>query len=82
MKIESTDEKNLVYTRKWLIIEIANEIIDLSETQKFTAFTPCFRAEAGSAGRDTRGLIRAHQFNKVELVKFVTELILNFLPSN
>lgn len=35
-----------------------------------TAFTPCFRAEAGSAGRDTRGLIRQHQFNKVELVKF------------
>ena len=36
-----------------------------------TAYTPCFRAEAGSAGRDTRGLIRQHQFNKVELVKFV-----------
>ncbi|WP_432406187.1 serine--tRNA ligase [Wukongibacter sp. M2B1] len=35
-----------------------------------TAFTPCFRKEAGSAGRDTRGLIRQHQFNKVELVKF------------
>lgn len=35
-----------------------------------TAFTPCFRKEAGSAGRDTRGLIRVHQFNKVELVKF------------
>ncbi len=34
------------------------------------AYTPCFRAEAGSAGRDTRGLIRQHQFNKVELVKF------------
>ena len=34
-------------------------------------YTPCFRAEAGSAGRDTRGLIRQHQFNKVELVKFV-----------
>lgn len=37
---------------------------------KYTAYTPCFRAEAGSAGRDTRGLIRQHQFNKVELVKF------------
>ncbi|MEI8216059.1 MAG: serine--tRNA ligase [Eubacteriales bacterium] len=36
----------------------------------YTAFTPCFRKEAGSAGRDTRGLIRQHQFNKVELVKF------------
>lgn len=36
----------------------------------FTAYTPCFRQEAGSAGRDTRGLIRNHQFDKVELVKF------------
>jgi len=39
-------------------------------TIKYTAYTPCFRQEAGSAGRDTRGLIRNHQFNKVELVKF------------
>jgi seryl-tRNA synthetase len=37
----------------------------------YTAYTPCFRKEAGSHGRDTRGLIRQHQFNKVELVKFV-----------
>ncbi|MGE5541990.1 MAG: serine--tRNA ligase [Bacillota bacterium] len=36
----------------------------------YTAFTPCFRAEAGAAGRDTRGVIRNHQFNKVELVKY------------
>lgn len=36
----------------------------------YTAYTPCFRAEAGSAGRDTRGVIRQHQFNKVEMVKF------------
>jgi seryl-tRNA synthetase len=39
---------------------------------KFTAYTPCFRSEAGSYGADTRGLIRQHQFNKVELVKFAT----------
>lgn len=39
--------------------------------QAFTAFSACFRSEAGSAGRDTRGLIRQHQFNKVELVRFV-----------
>ena len=39
---------------------------------KYTAFTPCFRSEAGSYGRDTKGLIRQHQFNKVELVKFTT----------
>ncbi len=38
----------------------------------YTAYTPCFRKEAGSYGKDTRGLIRQHQFNKVELVKFVT----------
>ena len=50
----------------------AQEIIEESELPiYYTAYTPCFRAEAGSAGRDTRGLIRQHQFNKVELVKFV-----------
>ncbi|MBQ2270284.1 MAG: serine--tRNA ligase [Firmicutes bacterium] len=49
----------------------ANEIIDAEELPVYyTAYTPCFRKEAGSAGRDTRGLIRQHQFNKVELVKF------------
>ncbi len=48
-----------------------NEILNGQDlTIKHTAYTPCFRAEAGSAGRDTRGLIRQHQFNKVELVKF------------
>ena len=50
----------------------AQEIIPEAELPiYYTAYTPCFRAEAGSAGRDTRGLIRQHQFNKVELVKFV-----------
>ena len=49
-----------------------NEIMEEAELPVYyTAYTPCFRAEAGSAGRDTRGLIRQHQFNKVELVKFV-----------
>jgi len=38
----------------------------------YCAYTPCFRSEAGSYGKDTRGLIRQHQFNKVELVKFTT----------
>ncbi|MCD6269208.1 MAG: serine--tRNA ligase [Deltaproteobacteria bacterium] len=48
-----------------------NEILEDSELPScFTAYTPCFRKEAGSHGRDTRGLIRQHQFNKVELVKF------------
>ena len=50
---------------------LAQEIIPAAELPiHYTAYTPCFRAEAGSAGRDTRGLIRQHQFNKVELVKF------------
>lgn len=50
----------------------ANEIIPATELPLYyTGFTPCWRKEAGSAGRDTRGLIRQHQFNKVELVKFV-----------
>ncbi len=50
----------------------SEEILDEEVLPMYhTAFTPCFRKEAGSAGRDTRGLIRQHQFNKVELVKFV-----------
>jgi len=50
----------------------ADEIIDGDKLPMYyCAYTPCFRAEAGSAGRDTRGLVRQHQFNKVELVKFV-----------
>jgi len=40
--------------------------------RRYTAYSPCFRAEAGSAGKDTRGLIRQHQFDKVELVRFTT----------
>lgn len=48
-----------------------DEILSEDELPKYyTAFTPCFRSEAGSHGKDTRGLIRQHQFNKVELVKF------------
>ena len=49
-----------------------DEILDGTKLPiKYCAYSACFRAEAGSAGRDTRGLIRQHQFNKVELVKFV-----------
>jgi seryl-tRNA synthetase len=48
-----------------------DEVIDLTDgTISFTAYTPCFRSEAGSHGKDTRGMIRQHQFQKVELVKF------------
>jgi seryl-tRNA synthetase len=45
-----------------------DEIIDLSKPIKLTAYTPCFRKEAGSYGKDTKGIIRQHQFDKVELV--------------
>ncbi len=50
-----------------------NDILEESDLPLlYTAYTPCFRSEAGSYGKDTRGLIRQHQFNKVELVKFTT----------
>jgi seryl-tRNA synthetase len=52
---------------------VAEEIIpEQSLPLRFTAYTPCFRAEAGAAGRDTRGMIRQHQFGKVELVSIAT----------
>jgi seryl-tRNA synthetase len=52
---------------------VADEILNEAELPlRFTAFTPCFRAEAGAAGRDTRGMIRMHQFSKVELVSITT----------
>ena len=49
----------------------AGEVLEASDLPlHYCAFTPCFREEAGSAGRDTRGLIRLHQFDKVEMVKY------------
>lgn len=52
---------------------VANKILDEKELPlRYTAYTQCFRSEAGSAGKDTRGLIRKHQFSKVELVSIVT----------
>lgn len=49
----------------------SDEVLEADQLPlKYCAFTPCFREEAGSAGRDTRGLIRVHQFDKVEMVKF------------
>lgn len=69
-----TDEREL-YLIPTAEVPVTNyyseEILDAGELPKFyTAYTPCFRSEAGSYGRDTRGLIRQHQFEKVELVKF------------
>lgn len=68
-----TDGLYLVPTAEVPVTNIYRDEI-VAETQlpiKMAAFTPCFRREAGAAGRDTRGLIRLHQFNKVELVKIV-----------
>ena len=51
---------------------VADSILDASELPlRFTAYTPCFRSEAGAAGKDTKGMIRQHQFSKVELVSIV-----------
>ena len=52
---------------------VADQIVDEERLPfRFTAFTPCFRSEAGAAGKDTRGMLRQHQFYKVELVGITT----------
>ncbi len=70
-----TDERNfyLIPTAEVPVTNlIRGEIVDADQLpMKYTAHTPCFRSEAGSYGRDTRGLIRQHQFEKVELIQFV-----------
>jgi seryl-tRNA synthetase len=68
------DDLYLIPTAEVPLTNLVREKI-LSEEElplRFTALTPCFRAEAGSAGRDTRGMLRQHQFNKVELVSITT----------
>ncbi|MBI5142977.1 MAG: serine--tRNA ligase [Nitrospirae bacterium] len=72
-KIENSDYF-LIPTAEVPVTNIhRDEILDEKDLPVcYTAYTPCFRAEAGSHGKDTRGLIRQHQFNKVELVKFTT----------
>lgn len=69
--IEGTDY-HLIPTAEVPVTNLhSNEILDGAQLPiKYVSYTPCFRAEAGAAGKDTRGLIRQHQFNKVELVKF------------
>lgn len=79
-KVKSGDEEST--ERDFFLIPTAevpvtnlhrDEILDGTKLPiKYCAYSACFRSEAGSAGRDTRGLIRQHQFNKVELVKFTT----------
>jgi seryl-tRNA synthetase len=71
-KLEDPRELYLVPTAE---VPVTNyhreEILDASQLpMKWAAYTPCFRSEAGSYGRDTRGVIRQHQFEKVELVKY------------
>jgi seryl-tRNA synthetase len=70
-KIEGTDYY-LIPTAEVPVTNIfQDEVLDFADLpRKFVAYTPCFRSEAGSYGKDVRGLIRQHQFNKVELVKF------------
>lgn len=70
----TTDGRWLIPTAEVSLTNIVREAI-LSEQElplRFTALTPCFRSEAGAAGRDTRGLIRQHQFDKVEMVSITT----------
>ncbi|MBT3319166.1 MAG: serine--tRNA ligase [Clostridia bacterium] len=61
----------LVPTAEVPVTNMYKDSIMTELPKKYTAYSACFRSEAGSAGRDTRGLIRQHQFNKVEMVKFV-----------
>src|SRR5689334_7326999 len=67
-------EENQLFLAPTAEVQLTNlhreEILSLSDLpKKFVAYTPCFRREAGAAGRETRGIIRVHQFDKVELVK-------------
>ena len=67
---QTTTEKYLISTSEVTLVNIVRDSI-LDEKilpLKFTAYTPCFRSEAGSAGKDTKGMLRLHQFEKVELV--------------
>ena len=69
-KVEGTEYYLIPTSEVPLTNIVANEILPFDKLPlNFTAQTPCFRSEAGSAGRDTRGLVRQHQFNKVEMVK-------------
>jgi seryl-tRNA synthetase len=71
---KTTDGLYLIPTAEVMLTNIhRDEILEASDLPlHYCAYTPCFREEAGSAGRDTRGLIRVHQFDKVEMVKFAT----------
>ena len=71
----TTDDRWMVPTAEVPLTNLVREEIQDHEVLplRFTALTPCFRSEAGSAGRDTRGMLRQHQFNKVELVSITDQ---------
>ena len=73
-QFRTTDDKWLIPTAEVPLTNLAREsILDEADLPlRFTAYTPCFRSEAGSAGKDTRGMIRQHPFTKVELVSITT----------
>ena len=70
----TTDDRWLIPTAEVPLTNLAREAIhaEADLPMRMTAYTPCFRSEAGSAGRDTRGMIRLHQFQKVEMVSITT----------
>ena len=70
----TTDDRWLIPTAELPLTNLAPETIhaEADLPMRMTAYTPCFRSEAGSAGRDTRGMIRLHQFQKVEMVSITT----------
>ena len=72
---KTEDERYLIPTAEVPLTNLVREQILKGEDlpMRFTAYTPCFRSEAGSAGRDTKGMIRQHQFSKVEMVSVTTE---------
>lgn len=71
---KTTEGLYLIPTAEVMLTNIhSGEVLDKAELPlKYCAYTPCFREEAGSAGRDTRGIIRVHQFDKVEMVKLAS----------
>ncbi len=78
---DQAEDALLAMVRLWLIptaeVPLTNYVngemlVEAELPMRFTAYTPCFRAEAGAAGKDTRGMIRMHQFDKVELVSITT----------
>lgn len=82
LKAEAAKAERSGLNRKWLIPTSEVPLTNLVREQilageklpiRMTAHTPCFRSEAGSAGRDTKGMIRVHQFNKVEMVSIVRD---------